>query len=253
MVLTGDEYRRLGTHTAAAAAFLSNFVLGKESGYFDGLAETKPLLHLWSLGVEEQFYIVWPFLLGWAWRSKRNFLTLTALIAATSFVWNIYSAIYSPVAAFYSPLSRFWELMLGAMLAYFALHKSPLRAQGREWLSVLGLMFIALSTVFLDRERMFPAFWALLPDAGAFLVISAGPDAWLNRKFLGSPLLVRIGLMSYPLYLWHWPLLPFAQIMGSRVPSIGVRAALVLTSILLAGLTYELIENPYASEEVLIL
>jgi len=107
-VLLTDEYKRLGLHIVSGAGFVSNFVLWSEAGYFDGDAYTKPFLHLWSLGIEEQFYIVWPVLLGTVWQRKHHFLGITVSIAALSFVANLYLVHSNPVAAFYSPWSRFW-------------------------------------------------------------------------------------------------------------------------------------------------
>lgn len=249
LVLTGDEYRQLGRHAIAGAGFVSNFMVWNESGYFDNREETKPLLHLWSLGIEEQFYILWPLLLGWSFRRKWNLLRLTIVIAVASFAWNIYSMTGDPVGAFYSPLSRFWELMLGGILAYLTLHKSRYLPQKPQWQSTLGLILIALSITLLNKERAFPGWWALAPDAGALLVISAGPRAWLNRWLLSNPLLVWIGLISYPLYLWHWPLLSFARIMGSQVPPDGIRIVLVLVSLRLASWTYNSVEKPIRLEK----
>lgn len=111
-----DEYKQLGTHTAAGAAFIQNFILWRESGYFDNAAESKPLLHLWSLAVEEQFYIFWPLLLAFVWKRQWSFLKITAAIGLASFAANIYLMHRSPTAAFFLPISRFWELMVGGGL-----------------------------------------------------------------------------------------------------------------------------------------
>ena len=121
--LLADEYKQLGKHIAGGAGFVSNFVLWNESGYFDNAADNKPLLHLWSLGIEEQFYVVWPLLLWFAWKKRFNLLTITVLIAAVSFALNIAKVRSGAVAAFYSPQTRFWELMIGSIVAYFTLHK----------------------------------------------------------------------------------------------------------------------------------
>jgi peptidoglycan/LPS O-acetylase OafA/YrhL len=244
LVLTGAEFRQLGSHIAAGAGFLSNFMLWRESGYFDNLAETKPLLHLWSLGIEEQFYIVWPLLLGWSHKRQWNCLAITGLIAIISFALNLCILQDHPVAAFYSPISRFWELMLGGILAYVTPNRRAGGFGRHSWYSILGLALIASSIALLDKDRAFPGWWALLPCAGAFLVIAAGPDGWVNRNLLSRPVLVQIGLISYPLYLWHWPLLSFAYIMESQAPSYEVRGALVLISLILAGVTYEKLEIP---------
>ena len=121
--LLPDEYKQLGLHITGGASFMSNFVIWRESGYFDSAAETKPLLHLWSLAIEEQFYIFWPLLLAFVWKRKWSFIGITTTVAIISHAFNTYTITLNPNAAFYSPVSRFWELMFGGLLAYLGLHK----------------------------------------------------------------------------------------------------------------------------------
>jgi peptidoglycan/LPS O-acetylase OafA/YrhL len=245
-VLLADEFSQLGKHVLASAGFVQNLVLWNEAGYFDTAAESKPLLHLWSLAVEEQFYIFWPLLLGLAWKRKgRAVLIWMAVASALSFLLNVGSVHRSPEAAFYSPLSRIWELAAGAILAYTALRRQPFRSVfHRESTSVAGLLFIALGLVLIHREKAFPGWWALLPVLGACLCIAAGPGAWLNRHLLGSRIAVWFGLISYPLYLWHWPLLAYARVVAGDTPVRSVRMAAVLLAIALAWLTYRWLEKP---------
>jgi peptidoglycan/LPS O-acetylase OafA/YrhL len=122
-VLYRDELKQFGSHMSRASVFLSNFILWRESGYFDNVAEVKPLLHLWSLGIEEQFYICWPIIAWWLWSVRRWRLGIIFVLATTSFIWNIYQSQYDLTHDFYSPLTRFWELMCGALLAYFMVSK----------------------------------------------------------------------------------------------------------------------------------
>ncbi|QNF13917.1 acyltransferase [Aeromonas jandaei] len=122
-LLLPEELNQLGSHIAAGAGFVSNLVLWGESGYFDNAAESKPLLHLWSLGIEEQFYIFWPFFLWLAWKKKFNLLTLTTLVALASLYFNLKGIKQDATAAFYSPQTRFWELLSGSILAWFVLYK----------------------------------------------------------------------------------------------------------------------------------
>jgi peptidoglycan/LPS O-acetylase OafA/YrhL len=121
--LLADDYKQLGKHIASGASFVSNLVLWSESGYFDNAAEKKPLLHLWSLGIEEQFYIIWPLLLWVAWKRRFNLLLITVVVASISFTLNIWSVNSDSVATFYSPQTRFWELLIGSCLAYLTLFK----------------------------------------------------------------------------------------------------------------------------------
>ena len=246
--LFADEYKQLSKHIVRGAMFISNFTLWRESGYFDNSAETKPLLHLWSLGIEEQFYIIWPLLLWCAWKRRFNLLFVTLAITVISFALNIWKANSDVVAAFYSPQTRFWELLSGSCLAYVALFK-PRALQrfkrGSDSLqSCCGAVLLVVGVVFITKERAFPGWWALLPTVGAMLIISAGAQAWLNRAVLSHRLLVGFGLISFPLYLWHWPLLAFARVVESETPAAEVRLAAVFISIVLAWLTYRLIERP---------
>ncbi len=246
LYLLSDDFAFLGKHIAGGAGFLSNLFLWNESGYFDGSANTKPLLHLWSLGIEEQFYIVWPVLLWLTWKRRVNFLTITVLIALGSFAINIVSVYINPVAAFYSPLSRFWELLIGAILAYVVLYKNDLMSRwikSSDAISVLGFGLFVVGVGLLAKDSLFPGWWALLPTCGGALILLAGPKAWVNQKILSNPVLVWFGFISFPLYLWHWPLLSFAHITQAEV-SLPLRAGLVLISIGLAWLTYRFIETP---------
>lgn len=243
------EYKQLGKHIAAGSGFISNIVLWQESGYFDADAGTKPLLHLWSLGVEEQFYLVWPLLLGLLARHRRNFLAIILIIGAASFAINLYTVSSNPPAAFYSPLSRFWELMLGGGLAYAALQqRGPAPGPAlANWHAPAGLAMIACAAFLMTERSATPGWWALLPTLGAFLIIRAGDGAWLNRRFLAGRWLTGIGLISYPLYLWHWPLLSFLRIYEGGMPSLQLRLIAVELSFLLAWLTYRAVEKPFRS------
>lgn len=251
-VLLSDEFRQLGRHVLGSAGFVQNLVLLREAGYFDTAAESKPLLHLWSLAVEEQFYIFWPMVLGLAWaRSGRSVLTWMAVAVGLSFALNIGLVYRYPDAAFYLPFTRVWELAAGAILAYMGLRRQPHHSgRSREWQSVAGLVLIVLGLLVIHRGKAFPGFWAVLPVLGACLCIAAGPGAWLNRHVLGSRLFVWFGLISYPLYLWHWPLLAYARVLQSEGdPSRAIRFGAVAASVLLAWLSYRFVERPLRRRE----
>jgi peptidoglycan/LPS O-acetylase OafA/YrhL len=257
-VLLADEFRQLGKHVAAGATFVSNVILWRESGYFDTAAQAKPLLHLWSLGIEEQYYIAWPLLLWLFCRRRRNFVALVTCIALPSFLLNILSIEGNSAATFYLPQTRIWELLLGSLLtraepmptsrdasAGLARNNviSQMSIRGRNWASVLGAALIAIGVGAISREDAFPGWWALLPTLGTVLVILGGPQAWINRNVLSFRALVWIGLISYPLYLWHWPILTFLRILDSQAPTVASRVFAVIASAALATATYVLIER----------
>ncbi|MES2481134.1 MAG: acyltransferase, partial [Pseudomonadota bacterium] len=232
--LFSQEYQQLGRHIAAGAGFVANLVLRGEAGYFDNSAETKPMLHLWSLGVEEQFYIVWPLVVWLAWRLRLRLGLITLVMAALSFALCVKGVRSDAVAAFYSPLTRFWELLFGTLLAWLMLEgkKAESPGAGTPWqrlagflagdrraghtlsdaLSFGGLLLLVVGFWGIRKSFSFPGAWALLPVLGATLIIAAGPQAWVNRTLLSHRLAVWFGLISFPLYLWHWPLLSFARV-----------------------------------------
>ena len=243
LTLLPNEYDQLGQHVAGGGGFALNFLLWSESGYFDTAAELKPLLHLWSLGIEEQFYLVWPLLLLLASRLRRSPLLLVLPVLALSFTLNVRTVGGDAVAAFYSPATRLWELAAGSALACAAPWTASLAAVRRGSLSLLGLALVLLAVVVLRSDRVFPGWWAALPVAGAALVIAAGPDTWAGR-LLSHRAAVFVGLISYPLYLWHWPALAFLRILSPGTPSLAPRIAAVAASGVAAWLTYRWIEHP---------
>ncbi len=246
LILTPGEYERLGRHVFAGALFLANILSWREAGYFDTAADTKPLLHLWSLGIEEQFYIVWPLILALLWRVRRWLGWGMAGLIGLSLAWSLYTVRHDPVADFYSPLTRFWELAIGAVLAWLAQRQGAqvLAVPQATRLSWLGLALLAAALLLIDSGDAFPGAWALLPTLGAALLIQAGPAAWPNQALLAWRPMVWIGLISYPLYLWHWPLLTYARIIEGETPAAALRWALLVLSFALAWLTWRYIERP---------
>lgn len=250
VVLFNDELKQLGNHVLRAAVFLSNFILWHESGYFDNAAETKPLLHLWSLGIEEQFYILWPLMIWALWRTRSLRMSWISAFALCSLAWNLYQSQHDVVHDFFSPFTRFWELMFGALLAYGQVlggdkwQRHTLWTRGASWRSALGMTLLIGSVVGISDTQHFPGAWALLPVLGAVLVISAGPHAWVNRSWLANPAMIGLGLISYPLYLWHWPIFSFLRIIEGATPAANIRFAALVLSVLFAGLTFRFIERP---------
>jgi peptidoglycan/LPS O-acetylase OafA/YrhL len=241
--LLPEAYAQLSSDVFASAAFVSNIALWLQSGYFDIESGKKPLLHLWSLGIEEQFYLFWPLLLMLAARLRLSLLAVASVLGIASFALNVALIGPDPVATFYLPFTRAWELLAGATLACGWNQIRHTRAAS-NWRAVAGVLLIAIAAGVLDSKSAFPGWWAVLPVAGAALLLSA-PMAWGCRHLLASTAMVRIGLISYPLYLWHWPLLVFFGIVKFAPLTLLERALIVGLSFALAWLTYRLIEIPF--------
>jgi peptidoglycan/LPS O-acetylase OafA/YrhL len=238
-----EAYAQLSSDVFASAAFVSNIALWLQSGYFDVESGKKPLLHLWSLGIEEQFYLFWPLILMLAMRWRLSLLAGASVLGVASFVLNVALIGPDPIATFYLPFTRAWELLAGAGLAcgWSQIRHTPAASNLR---AAAGILLIAIAAGVLDSKSAFPGWWALLPVAGAALMLSA-PMAWGCQRLLASTAMVRIGLISYPLYLWHWPLLVFSGIVKFAPLTLLERALIVGLSFALAWLTYQLIEIPF--------
>ncbi len=248
-LLFAGEYRELGKQVAAGVTFLSNFVLWRENAALGDAAPSTVLLHLWSLAVGAQFVVVWPLLLMLAWKRRPVGIVLLAALLVVSFAASLVLVRYDPAAAYYSPLTRAWELMVGALLAH-------LQQRGWRWheasagtASALGLALLIAGIVLVHPRPGGPGAWVLLPTIGTFLVLSAPPQTWLNRRVFGHWALAAIGLVSYPLFLWHWPLLAFARIVESGPPSPNTRIGVLLLTLLAAVATTLFVERPLRRRE----
>ena len=242
--LSTGEFAQLGKHIAGGAGFISNLILWNESGYFDSSSESKILLHLWSLGIEEQFYLLWPLLAYVGWKLRMKFSFIVAAIAILSFSVNIYFAYVDVAADFYLPFSRFWELAIGSFVARPSLYVNPNHAFRIGWLSMIGFLLIGLAEMILNGSMTFPGWWGLLPTMGAALIIFSGQHAWLNHYVLSRRILVWFGLISFPLYLWHWPIFTLWSVVTFEKRTFSITLALIALSIFLAWVTYRFIEKP---------
>ena len=247
-VLLPAEYAELGKHALAGLGFVANIVLWLETGYFDKATELKPRLHLWSLVVEEQFYILWPLILVTAWRMGLNLIMVTTVLILMSFGLNIAVTPSDPSTAYFLLHTRAWELLSGAALAWLSQQNFSLGLRDRrtrDVASLAGLALLLVALVVVNKGSLFPGWWALLPIAGSTLLIASGPDAFINRRVLSNRLLVFIGLISFPLYLWHWPLLTFTRIINGEATSSGSIIGAVFAAFILAWISYALIETPF--------
>ena len=252
-VLYEDEFRQLGKHIASSSIFITNFILVNENGYFDNPSDTKPMLHLWSLAVEEQFYIFWPLILWIAWKHSLNLLYITIFVAITSYIANVVFVSSFPTEIFFYPFGRLWELLVGSVLAWLFLYRSTffaISSRNANLITIIGLSILLISVFFISEKLKFPSYWAAFPIFGAVLVIISGSKGVVSRLLLTNPIVVWFGLISYPLYLWHWPIFSYLHIIEGGMPNLYVSLSAILVSILFAWLTYKLIEKGIRKRKV---
>lgn len=248
-ILLPDDYKKLGQQTMAGLGFVSNFLFWQQAGYFDGASDTKPLLHLWSLAIEEQFYIFFPLILLYLHRKKINLTKALWSLFALSVVISLYYANKNLTADFYSPLTRAWELLAGSLLAVYA--RKPLslasvnsRSHYKKYASVVAVICLLIALYFIDKTKKFPGAWAFFPVAVGVGFILAGPQTWLNKHILASKPFVWVGLISYPLYLWHWPLLVLGHHYFGTQFDWKIKVFAIALAVILSALCYYLLETP---------
>lgn len=239
----------------AVSLFASNIEFWRETGYFEAMTVSKPLLHTWSLAVEEQFYIVFPVLLGLLgrWRVRLRLCVLGGL-AVLSLGWAQYLSAHDPDAAFYLPFSRAWELLAGALLALNMGQGRPLpRPLPRplaEALATAGLAAIVLPIVLFSHETPTPSLWTLVPVLGAVLIIGFADARTGVGRILATRAMVGIGLISYSAYLFHQPLQAFTRLLALQEPSPLLLAAVGLLAVPLGWLSWRFVERPFRDRKV---
>lgn len=271
-VLLGDEFALLGKHIYYGSSFIANVGLWKEAGYFDVEGGLKPFLHLWSLSIEEQYYFVWPLLLyGFAKTKRKKYLgwfilalCVISFSISASFAMDVLFRKKLPTLTFYTPPARFWELMIGSLLAYISCFKSAEldgffenlqhRFLKQNIISIhslccfVGICLISFAIATFDSQDLYPGWLALFPTLGAFFIILAGNKTWISTRLLSHRSLVYIGLISYPLYLLHWPFIAFTKIIHPSAFNLNsVKFSLLIISVFLAFLIYRWFEKPIRS------
>ena len=241
MWMLPGELKEFANSLIAVVFFVSNILFLSESGYFEAAAESKPLLHTWSLAVEEQYYLIFPVFLAICWRfGRRVVLGAIVGVALASLALALWGGLGAE-ATFYLAPTRVWELLAGSIVAFV----SGRASLANGWLSGLGLLLILAAIFGLDAATPFPSLYTIVPVLGATLIILfAGPATWVTR-LLSMPAFVAIGLVSYSAYLWHQPLFAFARIRFNGAPDPGMMAVLAALSLCLAWATWRFVERPF--------
>lgn len=246
LLFPNHDLASFGKSLISVSTFTSNFLFWFETGYFETASELKPLLHTWSLAVEEQYYLVAPVLVLAMWRFGLRTIVLTfsgllflSLAAAEAFVRS------APEATFFLPHTRFWELMIGGLGAIISMRVGDsLRS---SWASFLGLLLILAGVFLYSKETPFPGVSALVPTLGAALVLVCGTTGTFAARILGLRPFVSVGLISYSVYLWHQPVFAFARMLSVSDPEPWIMGWLVALSLFLGYLSWRLVEQPFRS------
>ena len=246
MWMLPNQMKDFSQSLVAVSLFASNILFWRESGYFAAAAEEKPLLHTWSLAVEEQYYVLFPIFLILAWRfGKNRVFWMIIVMAAISILLSEWGWRNKAIANFYLAPTRAWELFAGSIAA-FIVQKQGVKKN--DLLALVGLAAIIFSIFFYDETTPFPSVYALVPVLGVVLLVLYADEETIAAKLLSTKDFVRIGLISYSAYLWHQPLFSFARVKGPNAPSTALIALLMVASFLLAYLSWKYIETPFRNK-----
>ena len=255
--LQPSDLKSFASSVISVVFFYSNFHFYFESGYWEISSELKPLLHTWSLAVEEQFYLIFPVLLLIVKRLKKSMLLITVVgLTVMSLGISQWASIHAPTANFYLIFTRFWELAIGAIIGlvnvkYKSFYtKITQNHKANNMLSLLGMAMIVSSILFFTESTPFPGIAALLPTLGTLLIIVFASNVGLVGKVLSTPVMVKIGLISYSAYLWHQPILAFAKYQSFPELSGVTKAILVLLVFPISYLSWKYVESPFRNKSI---
>jgi len=251
ILLTPDAFKGLAKSSVAQSLMASNVYFWRDTGYFSESSEFKPLLHTWSLAVEEQFYVFFPIVLFvfWKWR-KRHLIPFMMVLGGASLLLSCFGVIYEPQATFFLLPARAWEMLAGGLLAVWA-GRNCLSRRSSEVTAWAGLLMIAYAMLFYSHDTLFPGWAAILPVLGAVLFIGGNKEHVTSAgRLLSAKPIVFIGLISYSLYLWHWPLLAFARSVVIDIDWIW-KLILLTTSLVCAVISWKFVETPFRKKTVL--
>lgn len=238
-----NDFKIFGQSLITTVLGLSNLYFMTKVNYFAQSADLQPLLHTWSLAVEEQYYLIFPSLLAFTWRKSRNYALLAITILVTvSFLFSHWAAFENPSRNFFFTLSRFWEIGLGSICAFFNFRP---HAKLNNFLGLFGFLLILISIFWYDSSIPFPSSWTLIPVFGSALVVLFATDTTFVGRLLSTTPLVNIGLISYSAYLWHQPIFVFARVKSIKEPGIAMMTILTVVSFALAWLTWRFVERPF--------
>ena len=242
-----SDLKIFGKSLLAVSAFVSNILFWKNTGYFESSAELNPLLHTWSLAVEEQYYILFPIFLMITWRFGIKWvLVILSVVFITSLGAAQWGAYNSPSFTFYMLPTRGWELLVGVFIAFYLNNKTYLKSKNlNQLLSLLGFCMVVYSIIHFDKSTPFPSLYALIPTIGTGLIILCAIPQTIIHKLLSLKLIVGVGLISYSTYLWHQPLLSFTRYKFFGEINDLITISLCLLSFVIGWLSWRFVEKPF--------